>query len=59
MSDFKVSIGAIHAIGWMLIIGGIFMWLTGVWKSPIVFLLGLVVEGVGYFLADRARRSKK
>lgn len=59
MSDAKVRAGVVHAIGWILIIVGILMWLTGVWGSPIVFLLGLLVEGVGYFLADRGSRSKK
>jgi uncharacterized membrane protein YiaA len=59
MSDAKVPTGVVHAIGWMLIVVGILMWLTGVWGSPIVFLLGLVVEGVGYFLADRGSSSKK
>ena len=59
MSDPKLSTGVVHAVGLLLIVVGILMWLTGVWGSPIVFLLGLLVEGVGYFLADRASRSKK
>lgn len=59
MSDAKFPTRVVHAIGWMLIVVGILMWLTGVWGSPMVFLLGLLVEGVGYFLADRGNSSKK
>ena len=41
----------IHVVGWVLIAGGIGLWIAGIWYGPGLFVVGLVVETIGYVVA--------
>ena len=49
----------LHAIGWTLIVVGLILWIRGTQGSPMIFLVGIVIEGIGFFIADQALRKDK
>ncbi len=54
----KGKLGFLHVLGWFLIGVGIVLWVTGVWFGPGLFVSGLVIETIGYLVADRGTPSK-
>lgn len=53
----KGKLGLLHVLGWILIGAGIVFWVTGVWFGPGLFVSGLVIETIGYLVADRGTPS--
>jgi len=54
----KGKLRLLHVLGWALIAAGVVLWVTGIWYGPGLFVSGLVLETVGYFVADRTTPSK-
>jgi hypothetical protein len=46
-------------MGWILIVGGVAVWMAGVWFGPGLFFAGLVIETLGYLITDRTLPPRK
>jgi hypothetical protein len=46
-------------IGWVAIVAGIALWVSGVWLGPAVFFAGLIVETIGYVVATFGGQTNK
>ncbi len=49
----------LQTVSWILVIGGILLWIAGAWYGALFFFVGLIVEGVGYFVAGHATRKRR
>lgn len=43
-----IKTGIVHAVGWLLLVVGIVLWTFGIWLGPTIFIVGMVVETIGY-----------
>jgi len=47
----------LNIAGWIFILVGIILWISGIWYGPGLFFSGLVIEGVGYFFASNQKKQ--